>query len=238
MPPETRLVGRAAQLAELERERRLSAAGEFRVVLLLADPGIGKTHLAREFLARNRRKTTSLSARAFPLGASASFGVWSEAFEHHLRGLPAEDVTALCGGYLDDLAALLHSVAAVRGSAPAREPPRVRLLQGLASALSNLAAEDPVIALLGDAHVADASSWEALSYLAHALPDSRVLVLVAARPTELAENAEAMSAVHGLEQEATLRRLLQEATPPGLLGRALPPLQQAQLGQTPPASTL
>src|SRR5690349_17154574 len=183
MPRVTRLVGRAAELAGLEHERRLAITGEFRVVLLLADPGIGKTQLAREFLARNRRRTIGLSARAFPPGASASFGVWSEAFEHHFRGLPAEDVTALCGGYLDDLAALLHSVAAVRGSAPAREPPRVRLLQGLAAALSKLAGQAPVIALLDDAHVADASSWEALSYLAHALPDSRVLVLVAARPT-------------------------------------------------------
>lgn len=183
------------------------AAGEFRVVLLLADPGIGKTQLAREFLARNRRRTIGLSARAFPLGASASFGVWSEAFEHHFRGLPSEDVIRLCGGYLDDLAALLHSVAAVRGSAPDREPPRVRLLQGLAAALSNLAAQAPVIALLDDAHVADASSWEALSYLAQALPRARVLVLVAARPAELADNQAAMLAVHGLEQEAVLRRL-------------------------------
>jgi DNA-binding CsgD family transcriptional regulator len=230
MPQETRLVGRAAELAELERERRLSAAGEFRVVLLLADPGIGKTHLAREFLARNRRKTISLSARAFPLGASASFGVWSEAFEHHLRGLPAEDVTALCGGYLDDLAALLHSVAAVRGSAPAREPPRVRLLQGLAAALSNLAAEAPVTALLDDAHVADASSWEALSYLAHTLTQSRVLVLVAARPTELADNAEAMLAVHGLEQEAVLRRLRLNQLDDDALGD----LAAGMLGYRPP----
>ena len=173
MPQETRFVGRAAELAELERERRLVAAGEFRVVLLLADPGIGKTRLAREFLARNRRRTIGLSARAFPLGASASFGVWSEAFEHYFRGLPATTVTELCGGYLDDLAALLHSVAAIRGSAPDRQPPRVRLLQGLAAALSNLAAQAPVIALLDDAHVADASSWEAISYLAQALPQAR-----------------------------------------------------------------
>jgi DNA-binding NarL/FixJ family response regulator len=225
-----RLVGRAAELADLERERRLVAAGEFRVVLLLADPGIGKTQLAREFLARNRRRTIGLSARAFPLGASASFGVWSEAFEHYFRGLRPDEVTRLCGGYLDDLAALLHSVAVLRGSAPDREPPRVRLLQGLAAALSNLAAESPVIALLDDAHVADASSWEALSYLAHALPRSRVLVLVAARPTELADNAEAMLAVHALEQESVLRRLRLDL----LDVEALNDLAAGMLGERPP----
>ena len=224
------LVGRTAELAELESERRLAEAGEFRVLLLLADPGIGKTRLAREFLARDRRRTIGLSARAFPLGASASFGVWSEAFEHHFRGLPSEDVVLLCGGYLDDLAALLHSVAAARGAAPDREPPRGRLLQGLAAALSNLAARAPVVVLLDDVHVADASSWEALSYLARALPQSRVLVLLAARPTELTDNAEAMLAVHGLEQDGVLRRLRIDP----LDGDALNDLAERMLGQRAP----
>ena len=50
MPRVHRAVGRAAELAGLEHERRLAIAGEFRVVLLLAEPGIGKTQLAREFL--------------------------------------------------------------------------------------------------------------------------------------------------------------------------------------------
>jgi DNA-binding NarL/FixJ family response regulator len=230
MPQGKSLVGRAAELAELEGERRRAASGEFRVVLLLADPGIGKTRLAREFLARNRRRAIGLSARAFPLGASASFGVWSEAFEHHFRGLPSEDVTRLCGGYLGDLAALLHSVAAVRGSAPDREPPRVRLLQGLAAALANIAAQAPVVVLLDDAHAADASSWEALSYLARALPQARVLVLVAARPTELAESVEAMLAVHGLEQDAMLRRLRLDR----LGSDALDDLAAEMLGERPP----
>jgi hypothetical protein len=92
-------------------------------VLLLADPGIGKTHLARTFLERHRRTTAALSARAFRLGATESFGVWSQALEDHLRGLSADEVTALCGGYLDDLAPLAPIVtrqwpdAAASGSA-------------------------------------------------------------------------------------------------------------------------
>lgn len=87
----------------------------------------------------HRRTTAALSARAFPLGGSESFGVWSQALEDHLRRLTADEVTALCGGYLDDLAALAHTVAAARGGAPAHEPSRRRLLQGLAAALANLA---------------------------------------------------------------------------------------------------
>jgi hypothetical protein len=58
----------------------------------------------REFLSRGRGKAIILSARAYPLGETAAFGVWSEALERYLRGLGREDVSRLCGGFLDDLA--------------------------------------------------------------------------------------------------------------------------------------
>jgi DNA-binding CsgD family transcriptional regulator len=203
----TRLVGRDADLAELEREFRRAAAGEFRSVLLLADPGIGKTSLAREFLARRRGRATALSARAYSLGETASFGVWSEALESHLRGLDPEEVARQCGGFLDDLAALIRSVAAVRGSVSAREPPRSRLLEGLAVLAANLSRRAPVLVFLDDAHLADASSWEALGYLARTIQDARVLVVAAARPAELSERAQATEVVLGLEQEGMLTRL-------------------------------
>ena len=50
MPWTTRLVGRSAEAAELERQYKRAAEGEFRSVVVLADPGIGNTRLAREFL--------------------------------------------------------------------------------------------------------------------------------------------------------------------------------------------
>jgi DNA-binding CsgD family transcriptional regulator len=202
----TKLVGRGAELADLRRELQHAAAGEFRIVLLLADAGIGKTRLAREFLARRHAGVAGLSARAHPLGETASFGVWSEALESHLRGLPPDEVTKLCAGLLDDLAGLLHSVAAVRGSAGG-EPSRLRLLEGLAVVLSNLAQRAPVVVFLDDVHLADVSSWEALGYLAGTIADARVLVLAAARPAELVENRDAMPIVLRLEQDGGLRRL-------------------------------
>jgi Predicted drug exporters of the RND superfamily len=164
-PWKTRLVGRDSELAVLEAERRRAAAGELRCVLVLADAGLGKTRLAGELLARHRRGTIGLSARSFPLGGTAPFALWAEALESHLRTLSAEEVGAVCGGFTDDLAGLCRSVAAARGGAPGPEAPRTRLLEGVAVAVGNLAAQAPVIAVLDDAHLADASSWEALHYL-------------------------------------------------------------------------
>jgi tetratricopeptide (TPR) repeat protein len=228
-----RMVNRRTELATLETELDRAAGGQFRCVLVLADPGVGKTRLAGELLARHRGRVLGLTARAYPLGETTSFGLWAEALERHLRGLPPETVSQLCGGFLDDLASLLRSVAAVRGSAPEREPPRARLLEGLLVLLGNLADAAPLVILLDDVHCADASSWEGLAYLAHNGTDTRIQVVAAARPGELAERRVATEVIHGLEQDGLLHRL--ELSP--LDSQSVGDLAEVVTGQ-PPASAL
>jgi class 3 adenylate cyclase/DNA-binding CsgD family transcriptional regulator len=227
-----RLVGRDEELVLLETELARAADGEFRCLLLLGDPGVGKTRLAAELLAHPGGEVLVLSARAYPFGQTASFGLWSEAFERHLRHLSVHDVVELCGGFLDDLAGLLRSVAAARGAAPEGEAPLLRLMDGLAVLLANLAVAAPVLIVLDDVHLADASSWEALHYLAHTLSDARVLVVACARPAELAEHPSAGRVVSDLEQDGQLRRLV---LPP--VGRAaLAELSEGVLHVRPPES--
>lgn len=202
-----RLVGRDAEIAELDREYRLASAGEFRVVLLVADPGLGKTRLAGDFMARKRDRAIGLSGCGHPLSATASFGIWGEALERYLRRLPTAEVRELCGGFTDDLGTLLHTLAALSGPASESTPSRLRLLGGLAAVLFNLTRVRPVIVLLDDAHEADPSSWEALGYFACNLSDARLLALVAVRPFELSENVVATEVLRHLEQDGFLRRL-------------------------------
>lgn len=229
-PRGPRLVGREGELAALEAELDRAGAGEFRCVLLLGEPGIGKTRLVAELLSRQAERVLALTARAYPLGDTASFGLWSEALERHLRDLPGKEVGELCGGFLDDLAGLLRSVAALLGAAPDREPPRFRLLEGLALLMANLARQRPLVIFLDDVHLADASSWDGLHYLARNLSDAPVLVIAAARPTELVEHQLGNQVLLGLEQEGLLRRL--QAHP---LGReAVHELAEAILGHQPP----
>ncbi|HYU20260.1 MAG TPA: AAA family ATPase [Chloroflexota bacterium] len=222
-----RLVGRGSEIAALESELRTAAAGQVRCVLLLADSGLGKTRLAAELLSRNCRWALGLTARAYPLGATASFGLWVEALERYLRNLHPEKISELCGGFLDDLASLLRSVAATRGSVRARQPSRIRLLEGLAVLLRNLAREAPLIVFLDDAHWADASSWETLNYLARNLPGSRLLLLAAARPAELSGQHLPNEVLIGLEQAGVLRRM----SPPPLGPNQIGALAQGMLGQ-------
>lgn len=209
-----RLVGREDELEQLEDELSRSRRGELRAVLLVGEPGVGKTRLATELARRHATEIITLSARAYPLGATDSLGLWAEGLERHLRGLTRSEVSRLCAGDVDDLAALLPSVRAAREGGDAADPPRIRLLGALARLLGRLSAQAPTVIVLDDVHLADGSSWEALNYLTRNLVDCRILLMLAARPAELAEARVANDVLLGLAQEGLLRRLTLTTLPP------------------------
>ena len=206
-PRGPRLVGRERELEVLEDELQSATAGEFRCVLLTAEAGVGKTRLAAELAARHGGEVVTLSARGHPMGETAAFGLWAEALDGYLRSLEPRDVSRLCGGLLDDLAGLLRSVAAVRGSVPDRPAPRTSLLEGIAVVINNLSRTRPVLVLLDDLHQSDASSWETLDYLARGLEADPVLVVMGARPAELSGQQVAARVLFSLDQDGFLRRL-------------------------------
>jgi len=200
------LIGRDVELAALDAEFVRASAGELRLVLVTGEPGIGKTRLVTELLARHR-EATGLSARAHPFGETASLGLWAEALERHLRRLSREELRALCGPRAIDLAALLPSVSIITDAVSDRARPQLALLEGLSHLVVTMSRTAPVVIALDDVHLADASSWEALHYLADQLQDERVLMVLAARPTELRTQALALSVTSALEQDGLLRRL-------------------------------
>jgi DNA-binding CsgD family transcriptional regulator/tetratricopeptide (TPR) repeat protein len=228
-----RTVGRESEFKTLAAELARSAKGAFRTVLLTGDPGIGKTRLAHELLSVAPESFTALRSRGHVLGTTMPFGLWVEAFESHLRRLPPDVVRSLCGGFVDDLAPLLRSAAVIAGGVAA-EPPRARLLESLAVLLGNIAEAEPVIVFLDDAHLADASSWDALHYCARNLRSSPVLVVVAARPAELTGQPAPTQVLFGLEQDGDLRRV--DLSP--LAGEAVRELAAATLEMQPPPALI
>ena len=226
------LVGRDTELAALRRELAQARAGTRRAVLVLADAGMGKTRLADELLARERSRATGLLARGQPFGGTASFGLWTDALEPRLRGLEAEEIARLCGGVLDDLATLLRSVAAIGGGAPRKRPRRDHLLEGLSVLVGNLAAHEPLVVVLDDVHLADASSIDVLDHLLRDRAPCRLLVVVTARPAELAEQPTTSRTLLRLQQDGVLEEMRLKALGPQALRR----LADAVLAATAPDS--
>jgi DNA-binding CsgD family transcriptional regulator len=200
-------VGRETQLGWLAAEMDEAAGHRLRVALLLGDAGVGKTRLASEFVARQEDRVLARSARAYPLGATASLGLWVEALERRLRTFSQEELLELCAGHVEDLAALLPSVSAAARIDSYGERPRIRLLGALARLLQDLTERCPVVVTLDDVHLADGSSWEALNFLSRNLVDSRLFILLVARPAELREHSMAGDVVRALEQEGLLIRV-------------------------------
>ncbi|GAC1529886.1 MAG: hypothetical protein NVS3B12_03730 [Acidimicrobiales bacterium] len=200
------LVGRADHLEHLEQQLAAAAQGRLRVVLVTGDAGMGKSRLAAELVRRNRDQILPLSARAYPLGATASLGLWVEALERHLRGLPREEVLSLCGGHVSALAGLLPSVRAASREHVPDDSPRVQLLAALAALLDRLSTRSPLVIVFDDVHLADGSSWEALNYLARNVTDSRILIVLAARPAELSDHPMANEVIRSLDQEGLVSR--------------------------------
>lgn len=211
------LVGRDDELARLDAELNRCRGGELRCVLMSGEPGVGKSRLAEEFLRRHAGACHGVTARAYPLGTAAPFGLWVDAFEPVLAVLGPAEVEALCDGFAGELAGLLHGVGAADGS-PGGEPSRQGLLEGLSRIVAGLARSRPVITVLDDVHLADPSSWEVLRHVARRLPTRPVLVVATARSAELAGNDVASQVLFELEQDDLLTRFeLDPLQRPGLL---------------------
>ena len=87
----------------------------------------------------------------------------------------------------------------------------MRQLAALANLLARLSETAPLVIVLDDVHLADGSSWEALNYLTRNLADRSILIVLAARPVELAESLVGSDVLLALEQEGVLRRFPVEA---------------------------
>ncbi len=200
------LVGRVPELHTLDEELDQAFTGGTRVVLIEGGAGIGKTRLLEEVLDRHRKRATCLLARSYRLGATSSFGPWTEALDRLLRSKTPTEVRRLCGSSAPELAGLLKAVAPV-APPTAKGADRSQLLEGLTEIFHNLAAEGPVLVGMDDMHLADASSWEALRYLVRRLSDRPMAVVATARPGELRARPICTEVLVGLDDDGVLFRL-------------------------------
>ena len=145
-------VGRTRELERLHRVYSDVVSGKgARLVMVIGEPGIGKSRLARELLAGLAPKPRVLVGRCPPYGEGVTF--W-----------PLREVLHQANKDDDALAGSSHEVFA-----------RVRRL------LTDLATEGPVVVAFDDVHWAEPTFLDLIEYVAARLGDARVFLVCLGR---------------------------------------------------------
>jgi DNA-binding CsgD family transcriptional regulator len=174
------LLERGAELEGLAAQLSAARAAAGSVALLEAPAGQGKTALLR--VLRAEAAATGfrvLTATGAPLERDFAFGIVRQLFDAELHTADAPRRERLFAG------AAAHAEP-VFASAPAtdHEDPAHSTLYGLYWLAANLAAEQPLLLVIDDAHWADAPSLRFLDALARRVEDLPVLLAIGARPAE------------------------------------------------------
>ena len=194
----TPLVGRDEELALLQRRWQQAKAGEGRVVVLIGEPGIGKSRLAQAMLEQPAGEPhTRLRYFCSPHHQASALHPFITQLEH-AAGFSREDMPEARLAKLEALLARSNAGAeeigfiAERMSIPTGDKYRLpdltpqrrkeKTLEALLAQLARLAAQQPVLMLFEDAHWIDPTSLELLTLTVARASTLPLLLLVTARP--------------------------------------------------------
>ena len=162
-------VGRTAERRRVGELLAEAPSGRGRAIVLLGEPGIGKTALLEQ-IAADAGGWLVLSARGVPAESDLPFSALHQLLAPVLAGLdviPAVQARAL------------------RGALGLGEPEpdnRLGVLAGTLSVLVAAANDQPVLVAIDDAHHLDAASADALAFVARRLHVGRIALVAAKRP--------------------------------------------------------
>ena len=186
----TPFVGRTAELAALQRKFEAAQGADGSVVMLVGEPGIGKSRTATELCDHARsRGATALWGRCYDGDWAAPFSPFVEALTQYANAEPSH-LAADFGACLGVLARL---VPAIREQVPDLPEPatlepegeRHRLLEAVGEFLSTLSAKSTVVLVLDDLHWADRGTLAVLRHMANAATGLRLLIVGTYRDVEV-----------------------------------------------------
>jgi len=183
------LVGRAEELGSLAEAQAELDRGRSVAILLVGEPGIGKTRLLTEF---GRRADAAghlvLSGSASELERELPFSLFVDALDEYVRGVDPKLVGLLDDDVRTELAHVFPSLTTLAGRRPkALQHERYRSHRAVRALLEQLASIQPLVLVLDDLHWADPASIELLGALLRRPPSAPVLLALATRPRHVDE---------------------------------------------------
>lgn len=207
----TPLVGRRDALRAFEDALDASSAGSFHFLVLVGEPGAGKTRLLGELAAAaTRRALPTLWGRAAEFEQEMPFGAVVDALDDQvevawpgLAGRLDAETSGLLATVLPSMRAAASGQDATAASGPGSDlTGRYRVYRGMRRLLEDLADPHGLVLILDDVHWADNASVELLDHLVRHPPHGGVLLAIAYRPAQASARLAALlgsAAGHGQE---------------------------------------
>ncbi|HZU78196.1 MAG TPA: AAA family ATPase, partial [Dehalococcoidia bacterium] len=185
-------VGREAELARLTAAFSAAAGGQGGLVLVVGEPGIGKTTLIEQLVAYVQGHAgRMLVGHCYEEGSlSLPYLPFVEAMRSYVLDRSPEQLRWELGSRAPEIARIVSEVRdalQVRPSAPSSDPgeDRYRLFTAVGSVLRNAAGAQPLVLVLEDLHDADRGTLELLQFLARDLGSARLLIIGTYRDVEV-----------------------------------------------------
>jgi len=207
-------VGRAAEIARLMRHFEEVQAGRGALVMLVGEPGIGKTRILEEFtdIVRNAHATV-LWGHCYEGEWAPPYGPFAEAIAEHAHSAEPEELRQNLGFGGPPLArlvsALRERLSDIAEPVPLQpEEERFRLLDASSQLLIAISRRTPLVVVLDDLHWADGGTIAMLRHTARFVLRNRILMLGAYRDVELDRRHPFADALGALRRESPFERIL------------------------------
>jgi DNA-binding winged helix-turn-helix (wHTH) protein/tetratricopeptide (TPR) repeat protein len=212
-PAASPFVGREHALDRLRGGLDAALAGRGQLLLLVGEPGIGKTRTAEEFAAEARRRGTAvLTGRAHEGEGAPAFWPWVKLLRSFVASAEPSTLATDMGPGAAEIAELVPELRERFGDLPAPPPldeeqARFRLFDSVTTFLQRTSERRPLVLLLDDLHWADDASLQLLRFLAGELGGSRLLVVGTYRDVEVQRGRPLADALGALAREPTCERI-------------------------------
>ena len=180
----TAFIGRQREMGVLKQLLEDAIAGKGRVALLVGEPGVGKTRTAKELATyAGMRGVQVLRSRCYDQGGMPPFSPWVQAIRSYAGQVDAERLRLDLGQGAADIAEIVpglrHRLSDIEPLAPAASPTqaRARLFESATGFLRNVADGQPLLLIIDNLHLADASTLRLLQWAARDLRDAPLMVL-------------------------------------------------------------
>ena len=207
-------VGRDAELETLRAALEDSLSGHGRILMLVGEPGIGKTRTSEELCTYAKmRGAQVLWGRCYEGDGAPAYWPWVQIIRSYVHDRDPKELASEMGPGAAEIAEV---VSEVRDRLPGLPLPvqlepeeaRFRLFDSITAFITNASRSKPLVVVLDDLHWSDKPSLLLLEFLARQLADARLLVLGTYRDVELGRQHPLERTLAGLARSGASDRVL------------------------------